>query len=114
MHARWQSITSDQAMFEAFRHSLLKSSLLMPPLYVGKTHDLRTRCGQHLAGSAGNDFHKRFETFAAERSLPAREVTDLILVTISTALESVDPPPPMEDVLEAALKAIAAPPYSAL
>ena len=64
---------------------LLVSSILMPPLYIGKTKNLRQRCIQHQNLSCEqNSFSKRFYDYAQENSLGSKSVKDLIFVCIKT------------------------------
>lgn len=47
----WNVIIDDEKRFELLRQSIMKASIFMPPLYVGKTVNLNTRCGQHVEGT---------------------------------------------------------------
>lgn len=82
IRATWDSIASDERSFNNLRRVLLRASLLMPPLYVGKAVSLRTRCSNHLSGTS--DFAMRYEKRAAEVALSARRIRDLLFVTIKT------------------------------
>lgn len=103
----WDATRADNAKFEAFRKALLKSSILMPPLYVGKANNLQTRCAQHL-GSSG--FNHRFESFAKSNQFQVRTVRELIFVCIRTDPVS-DDDAATHELLEELVKAICAPPY---
>lgn len=112
----WATITSNDEVFADFQQSLLKASIFMPPLYVGKADNLNTRCGQHLCGADGsNDFHRRFEDFARRLNLPLRSVDKLVFACVRTgspapevANNSVSP---VHELVEAVMKSICAPPY---
>jgi hypothetical protein len=114
VHA-WQSVTSSESVFQEFQQSLLKASIFMPPLYVGKADNLNTRCGQHLAGVAGaNDFHRRFEDFARKIELPIRSVRKLVFACVRTGASLGplnDAPSPVHELVEGIMKSICAPPY---
>ena len=100
---------------------MLVASILMPPLYIGKTNDLRVRCRQHRSSSKQeeNNFHNRFENFTRNKKLNngkeflTTKVEDLIFVCIKTDTignlggdES-----STEVLLEEIFKLIATPPY---
>src|SRR5262249_5848815 len=51
VEAVWSTVVADPASFERLRRVVMRGSLLMPPLYVGKTVSLSVRCHQHLAGT---------------------------------------------------------------
>ena len=107
----WAALVSDAERFDSLRRTLLRSSLLMPPLYVGKTNDLRNRCGQHLDGRTG--FADRFESFATNAGLQARRVRDLLFVTILTE-KVADGAGETEALVEEILKLVARPPYGVI
>jgi len=113
----WEAIVQDEARFFELRKALLKASILMPPLYVGKTGDLRTRCWQHINGTGGRGFHDRFEQYALAQQLSKRSVRDLIFACIKTAdsASATDPTEEearaIESVVEEILKFVSAPPY---
>jgi hypothetical protein len=107
----WQMLSSNPIHFDELRRVLLRASLLMPPLYVGKATNIRRRCGQHLAGQT--DFSKRFETRAAECGFSARRVSDLVLTVIRT--ENVaSGTNETERLIEEILKLVARPPYGVI
>jgi hypothetical protein len=106
--ATWERLAGEPEAFDDLRRVLLQASLLMPPLYVGKAVNLRTRCAAHLDGRS--NFAERFEARAKEIGLQARRVRDLILVTMRT--ESVgDETDESESLVEEILKLVARPPY---
>lgn len=81
----WQKVMQDEKAKEIFAQALMEASLLMPPLYVGKTDSLSTRYLQHTKGSSreAGDFHSRFTSFSKELKLPLN-VDDLLFVAIRT------------------------------
>jgi len=112
----WLEITANDKLFLEFQQSLLKASILMPPLYVGKADNLNTRCNQHLRGGRGsNDFHRRFEAFASDLNLPIRSVRHLIFACVRTGApfegETNPPLSPVHALVESIMKSICAPPY---
>lgn len=104
----WKDISENEASFDKLRRTLLQASLLMPPLYVGKTIDLRTRCAQHTSG--GSDFAKRYERRAIELNLQSPRVRDLLFVTVRTS-EIHTSDVPTEELIEDILKLVSRPPY---
>ncbi|MBE7483609.1 MAG: hypothetical protein HS104_26975 [Polyangiaceae bacterium] len=110
--AQWEQIVSNDARFDQLRRMVLRGSILMPPLYVGKTHNLLTRCGQHLAGSSDNSFHARYVEYARSVGAHAQNVSDLIFACIRTGSSEVDDDnEEMETVVEEILKRASRPPY---
>lgn len=105
----WDKAVRDPEQFQRLRKVVLRGSLFMPPLYVGKTRSLAVRCGQHLAGTDNNDFHGRYETYAREHRLNAARVNDLLFACIATGAETDDS---MEGILEEILKRACRPRYS--
>src|SRR5262249_51125150 len=101
--------------FVNFQQCLLKASIFMPPLYVGKADNLNTRCSQHISGVGSNTFHARFEDFARRLELPLRTVRQLVFVCVRTRLaadEDVDPTSgQIHELIEAIMKSICGPPY---
>jgi hypothetical protein len=112
----WGEICAREDLYSDFQKSLLKASVFMPPLYVGKADNLNTRCGQHLSGSdSANDFHRRFEDFARRLNLRVRNVRQLVFACVRTGA-TVDEAPglpisPMHELVESIMKSICAPPY---
>lgn len=120
----WDQIVNDQEAFVEFRKTLLVSSLLMPPLYVGKTLSLMRRCAQHRGvgkhtesnGSTANDFRSRFEGFACEHpDIKTKRVEDLIMACVFTAetksLDANSYQNEQHSLLEEILKTAARPAY---
>jgi hypothetical protein len=118
VEAVWSQVTADPLGFERLRRAVMRGSLFMPPLYVGKASSLSVRCHQHLAGSSNNDFHKRYRDFARTMALRASEVNDLLFACIRTASDSAlaagseDEDDAIEGVVEEILKRACRPRYS--
>jgi hypothetical protein len=110
----WQSIRDNPISLQALRRALLKSSILLPPLYVGKASNLYVRCWQHINGADGNTFHNRYHAFASDKSLTCRNVEDLLFACIQTHSEDqvlgVDGAE-MAELIEDVLKALSCPPF---
>ena len=89
---QWDEILRDKNAFTELRKTLLVSSLLMPPLYVGKTTSLMRRCSEHRGvfssqneEERGNNFCTRFEKFADEHDvIRTKSVGDLIMACVFT------------------------------
>ena len=118
LNQAWADVTANDEDFTDFQRSLLKASIFMPPLYVGKADDLRARCGQHLTGAGdSNDFHRRFEHSARRLDLPLRYVHQLIFACVRTGSglnaeeEDGRPSTRVHELVEAIMKGICAPPY---
>lgn len=79
----WNRIVSDDEAKSALQQLLLEASLFMPPLYVGRTTNLKGRYLQHLTDKGKNDFHSRF-TECVARSNVTLEVGDLLFVCVRT------------------------------
>jgi hypothetical protein len=85
----WEACVSDEQKFTLLRRAIMKASLFMPPLYVGKAKSLYQRCHQHLTGrDKENNFHNRFTTFAKKYNVIFNKVSNLIFVCIRTDEES--------------------------
>jgi hypothetical protein len=109
----WNQVRTDPERFDRLRMVVMRGSLLMPPLYVGKARSLAVRCQQHLTGTGKNDFHERFQQYAAAAELSARVVEDLVFACIQTG-EAVDnPDEAIEGLVEEILKRACRPKYSA-
>jgi hypothetical protein len=113
LRAQWSRLVSTPESFEQLRKVLMKSSLLMPPLYVGKTVSLAARCRQHIDGLGGNDFHHRFEAYANSVPLHTRSVSDLLFACVRTTQEEATAEAEsMESLVEEILKRACQPAYS--
>jgi|LWDU01.1.fsa_nt_gi hypothetical protein len=122
-HKKWDNMSKDKKSLLHFRKIMLVSSILMPPLYVGKTNNLLRRCNEHRnSGEDKNGFHNRFEEYTKNKKLVngrefnSKTVEDLIFVCIKTDLnESHEILEKDEnffsELLEEILKVIAKPPY---
>jgi hypothetical protein len=116
----WDDATNLPGGFEELRRTVMKASIFMPPLYVGKTSNLRLRCMQHIQGSnGGNDFHNRYQQHASAVGAAARNVADLLFVCIKLggfedAAEQPTAGGDLEGLVEHLLKSLAKPPYSRL
>jgi len=122
---KWNDVISDEESCLNFRKTLLASSILMPPLYIGKTNNLLRRCIEHRKGSGTkskhkNEFHSRFEQYTQNKVLEngkkfnSQKVEDLIFVCIRTDTNesNQDNENNTEELLENILQLIAKPPYS--
>lgn len=106
----WKKLCTTEN-FDTFRKIILKSSIFLPPLYVGKTTNLNIRSFQHINGTAGNSFHSRFETHAEKNDyVSAKSVKDLLLVTLTT--EEIICDEDTEGLIEFLLKIFSKPKYS--
>ena len=81
----WERLCADERAKRALQQTLLEASLLMPPLYVGRTRSLKQRYLQHTAIKRRNqnDFHSRFIKCVSNLELTIG-VSDLLFVCIST------------------------------
>jgi hypothetical protein len=110
---KWSAISSDPVAFDRLRRVVIRGSLLMPPLYVGKARSLSIRCRQHLVGTDKNDFHRRYADFARQQSLQAKEVDDLLFACIrSTTDDGDEEDDEIEGLVEEILKRACKPKYS--
>ena len=81
----WREMQDNPESFEAFSKALMEASILLPPLYVGKTDDLRGRYLSHVKGTTQkNDFHNRFSKFTYTTNYKLA-VSDLLFVCIKTS-----------------------------
>ena len=80
IRATWNNIFTAEPTRQALQQILLEASLLMPPLYVGRTGNLKRRYLEHTAGST---FHSRFTDHVAKLGLKIG-VSDLLFVCINT------------------------------
>ena len=88
VRATWERLLADDHAHGALQDTLMRASLLMPPLYVGRTRNLRRRYLQHTIKSdkSKNDFHSRFAECAAALQLQL-SVSDLLFVSVRTEYE---------------------------
>lgn len=86
---QWDEMINNKNKRETFSQALMEASIFMPPLYVGKTDDLKERYYQHIEGetiSNKNTFHNRFNLFAKKNDLHFK-VSDLVFACIKTDTE---------------------------
>jgi len=87
LRATWKHLLADESAKEALQQTFLEASLLMPPLYVGRTGNLKRRYLQHVKGSyEKNDFHSRFTGHVKKLQLKI-SVSDLLFACIRTPKE---------------------------
>lgn len=105
----WEHACQDKDSFSALRRVFYKSSILMPPLYVGKTDNLFRRCHEHLCSSG---FSNRFTAHAKQMNFQAAsKVSDLLLICVRTRSEN-DFSGDFEGLIEEYLKHLTKPVYS--
>lgn len=115
----WERLQADGHARDALQHVLLQASVLTPPLYVGKTDNLRRRYNQHTApsGRGTSTFNSRFTECARRFSL-GLDVSDLLYVCIRTGreiegrLSATSDMQQVNDLLEEVLKRLCRPPLS--
>jgi len=113
----WQDVISSPELFLELRKALMRASILMPPLYVGKTNCLHSRCSQHLNDTRDGTFHSRFERYASTRGFSSSKISDLIFACITTDSTGEDNETEinahtdLEILLEAIMKFVSAPSY---
>jgi len=120
-HSQWEELKKNTKLVNDLEKMMLVGSILMPPLYIGKTNNLNIRCRQHRSDQDinENNFHNRFETFTKYQKLENQQefltqnVEDLIFVCIKTdTLESnQDNQTESKELLEEIFKIFAKPPY---
>ena len=83
--ATWQRLVANPPGRDALERCLLEASLLMPPLYVGRTNNLRRRYLEHtdLVHDDYNKFNKRFLDHMRHLEIKLR-VSDLLFVCVKT------------------------------
>ncbi len=110
----WNRLCESES-FDEFRKIIMKSSIFLPPLYVGKTKNLYTRCYQHINGTNSvNDFHTRFEKYLEKiENATAKRISDLLFVCITTG-EIVGHNNDVEGLIESIIQNLAKPKYSVI
>ena len=106
----WNEINNDKELLKKFRIALLKSSILLPPLYVGKTNNLAKRHKEHCDSDINSEkgsFKKRFLNHVKENNI---NINFEDLIFFATTLE--DLPENSEEFLEEILKLFSQPIYS--
>lgn len=108
----WDYYSADDDRFNELRKIIMRSSIFLPPLYVGKAQDLNVRCFQHINNNQkNNSFHTRFEEYARIKNLRVKKVSDLLFVALRTEEDNTISEQ-AEDLVEAILKYLAKPKYS--
>jgi len=106
----WNLINADENSLKKFRFALLKSSILLPPLYVGKTKNLSKRYKEHYESeidSEKNNFKSRFMNHILGNDINIA-FEDLIFFAIP--METL--PEHSEELLEEIIKLLSQPVYS--
>ena len=87
----WNEAVKHEQAFNKLRQIIMKASIFISPLYVGKTNRLQQRCLEHVSGNDRiNDFHKRYTEFARSKGIRGGKVSDLLFVSIKTIDETLD------------------------
>ena len=117
----WRKLINDETAKSALESVLLISSLFMPPLYVGRSNNLKRRYREHIETAKTTDrnvFGARFTEFSNKYGAKF-EVADLLFWCIetsfidSTALKQVDVEQNQFDMLiEKLLFELVNPPFS--
>jgi len=122
----WKALISNPETRLALERILLEASLLMPPLYVGRTNSLWRRYTEHVNGRARDrgGFYSRFRQCLKALDLQEElEVRDLLFVCITTEpgsglvhpsdeLRDVMNEPKVTSLIEGILMQICRPPFS--
>ena len=109
----WENACRNEESFKSLRNTFYKSTILMPPLYVGKTDNLYRRCHEHLySRTNSNSFSSRFCEQASKKNFQAATtVSDLLLICIQTR-HGQDFKGDFEGMIEMFLKNLTKPVYS--
>ena len=116
--ATWKNIMADSEARAEIEQTLLQATLLMPPLYVGRTNNLSRRYQEHTDPSRRdrNDFRARFSEHMNKLQVPL-QVSDLLFACVHTppllteTLQRFDQSS-IEDLLERLLMHFCQPPFS--
>ncbi len=84
LESKWNDLIGNDESALHLEKILLVSSILMPPLYIGKANNLNVRCSQHVNTSDDSSFRHRFESYTEKSKLYTQTVRDLIFVCIKT------------------------------
>jgi len=103
----WNNMYDNAEKVLIFREALLKSSILLPPLYIGKTRSLSERYSEHLRGAEAGCFKSRFTEHMKINNIRI-ELKDLIFYAIPLNDSILG----TEDLLEEILKMLSGPIYS--
>ena len=83
--ATWKKALDDMDAKDALQQVLIEASLLMPPLYVGRTNNLKRRYLEHTSKDLeSSTFSKRFGEYVETLDHKIR-VNDLLFVCIRTS-----------------------------
>ena len=111
----WDRILADDDARAALEQMMMEASLFMPPLYVGRTANLKGRYQQHLTEKRGrNDFHNRFSECMNNTDVKL-QVSDLLFVCVKTRDElnqELDRFDKVELLVEQVLMQFCRPPFS--
>ena len=118
LRSMWTGLTSDPAARAELEQTLLEATLLMPPLYVGRTNNLSRRYHEHTdpTYTDRNEFRNRFSQHMHQLKQEL-SVSDLLFACIHTprqltkALNQFDPDK-VEVLLEHLLIHFCQPPFS--
>lgn len=80
--ATWSRLLSVSETRTALQRLLLEASLLMPPLYVGRTSNLNRRYTEHIRDTSGG-FNSRFSTHTKSINFPL-PISDLLFACLCT------------------------------
>jgi len=114
LESKWNDLIGNDESALHLEKILLVSSILMPPLYIGKSDNLNTRCSQHI--NTKSRFRDRFESHTCKNELNTKTVNDLIFVCIKTNEfgEEDDDDEQLQRSIEEILNIIGKPPYGRL
>lgn len=83
----WRRVLANDETKKALQQILMEASLLMPPLYIGRTNNLKRRYLEHTgtgrAHFSKNNFHFRFTEHVEELELKIG-ISDLLFACIET------------------------------
>lgn len=91
LQENWKQSMQNEELKEAIAQTLMEASIFLPPLYVGKTIDLKNRYLQHRDGTPNqkNVFRNRFIEHSQKCSIKVPLlVSDLLFVCIPTSLKT--------------------------
>ena len=79
----WNKVIQNEDRFDYLRQVIMKASIFMSPLYVGKASNLQRRCKEHINGNdKSNNFNCRYTTFAKQNGIRANKISDLLFTCI--------------------------------
>lgn len=117
---RWDTMITDSEQKIAFSEALLVSSIIAPPLYVGKANDLKRRYFEHIDSDINlNLFKSRFLSFCKLQHLNIGRlnigIDELLfhVIPIDIGINSqIDKSEKLNELLEQVLMKIIGPPFS--